>query len=100
LQRIRDTPSQTDLDRAQRRRNVQGAFRARSGAPPRIWLVDDVVTTAATLEDAARALREAGASCVVGIVAARTPPPQRGTSYEPPQTPESLREGDRDQRVS
>ena len=55
-------------------RNVRGAF-ARDAAPcpQRIWLVDDVVTTGATLEEAARALRRAGARVVVGLCAARTP---------------------------
>jgi ComF family protein len=75
LRRVRDTPSQTGLDRPARRRNVRGAFaaRARWTAPPTVWLVDDVVTTGATLREAARALRRAGARRVVAICAARTP---------------------------
>lgn len=73
LQRLRDTPSQTGLDRAARRRNVAGAFRARALGAARVWLVDDVVTTGATLQEAARALRRAGAAFVVGVCAARTP---------------------------
>jgi len=73
LERLRATPSQTGLDREQRRRNVRGAFRARrpSRTPARIWLVDDVVTTGSTLAECARALRRAGAETVVGICAAR-----------------------------
>ncbi len=74
LRRLRDTPSQTGLDRRARRRNVRGAFIARRPVPPRIWLVDDVVTTGSTLGEAAHALRRAGAGSVVGICAARTPP--------------------------
>ncbi|MDH3519406.1 MAG: double zinc ribbon domain-containing protein [Myxococcales bacterium] len=75
LRRLRDTPSQTGLDRAARRRNVRGAFSAPHPVPERLWLVDDVVTTAATLEEAARALRRAGAREVIAICAARTPAP-------------------------
>jgi ComF family protein len=73
LERVQDTTSQTGLDRAGRRRNVRGAFRARMQQPGRIWLIDDVVTTGATLEAAARALRLAGARDVVAVCAARTP---------------------------
>jgi len=80
LQRTRDTPSQTGLGARARRRNVAGAFRFAGAQPPpeRIWLVDDVVTTGATLAAAARPLRAAGARAVVGICAAATPRPARG----------------------
>jgi len=73
LERVRDTPSQTGLDAAARRRNVRGALRARRSVPPRVWIVDDVITTGATLREAARALRGAGAESVVAVCAARTP---------------------------
>lgn len=73
LRRVRDTESQTGLGRAERRANVRAAFRARPGLPARVWLVDDVVTTGATLEECARALRRAGARQVVALCAARTP---------------------------
>lgn len=73
LRRVRDTPSQTGLGRAKRRANVRAAFRAQGAAPARIWLVDDVVTTGATLEECARALRAAGARHIVALCAARTP---------------------------
>ena len=75
LERRRDTPSQTGLSRAQRRRNVAGVFRARHRLPRRIWLVDDVVTTGATLAEAARAARRAGAREILAVCAARTPAP-------------------------
>jgi ComF family protein len=76
LIRVRNTPSQTGLDRQARRRNVAGAFRSRTqGFPPCVWLVDDVVTTGATLEAAARALHHGGARCVIALCAARTPAP-------------------------
>jgi ComF family protein len=73
LERVRDTTSQTALSRAERRRNVSGAFAARSPAPERVWLVDDVATTGSTLAEAARALRRAGAREVVGVCLAWRP---------------------------
>ena len=76
LRRIRDTPSQTGLDRHARRLNLAGAFRSgsRRPLPQTVWLVDDVVTTGSTVEEAARMLRRAGARRVVAICVARTPP--------------------------
>jgi ComF family protein len=70
---MRAIPSQTGLDRAARRRNVQGAFAPRTGfaAPPVVALVDDVATTGATLAACARALRRAGARRVVAVCVAR-----------------------------
>lgn len=75
LARVRDTPSQTGLSRTARRRNVRGAFRATGPFEGTLWLVDDVVTTGATLAEAARALRRAGARQVLALCAARTPAP-------------------------
>ncbi|HEU4427667.1 MAG TPA: phosphoribosyltransferase family protein [Myxococcota bacterium] len=73
LERVRDTVSQTALNRAARRHNVAGAFRARGRAPAHVWLVDDVVTSGATLASAARALRRAGAREVRALAAAYRP---------------------------
>jgi ComF family protein len=57
-----------------RDRNLRGAFRVRVPvAGHRILLVDDVVTSGATLREAARALREAGAEVVGAAVVASTP---------------------------
>jgi ComF family protein len=72
LSRNRDNPTQTHLGRRQRQANVRGAFSCQSAAPKTVWLVDDVVTTRSTLEEAARCLRRAGARHVVGVCAART----------------------------
>lgn len=80
LARTRHTPQQVDLTREQRRANVAGAF----AVPPRhrrevegraIVLVDDVITTGATAEACARALKRAGARRVdalaLGLVSDR-----------------------------
>jgi len=74
LVRVRDTPSQTGLDRRARRANVEDAFACRGLVPARVWLVDDVVTTGATLSACAKVLRRGGAEQVAAICAAWTPP--------------------------
>lgn len=66
LTRIRATRSQIGLSRSERRKNVAGAFRVTASgkssiAGKKILLVDDVITTGATVNAAARALRQAGA---------------------------------------
>ena len=66
-------PPQTGLSAAARRRGP--GFVARRAVPARVLLVDDIATTGATLSAAARALRGAGASHVLAVTAARTPPP-------------------------
>lgn len=77
LQRPQDTRHQADLDRAERRRNLQAAFRVdpRHGAllaGRRVALVDDVMTTGATAREAAATLLRAGAASVVVWALART----------------------------
>jgi ComF family protein len=73
LERVRNTPSQTGLSAAARRRNVRNALRARRAVPGRVWLVDDVITTGATLREAARVLMRVGARTVIAVCSARTP---------------------------
>lgn len=75
LQRRHDTAPQTRLDRAQRRRNVRHAFAVSpdTEVPAHITLVDDVMTTGATLHAAACALRRAGVARVDAWVCARVP---------------------------
>lgn len=66
------TQHQLELDRAQRLKNLTGAFVV-DGAPARhIAIVDDVMTTGATVTQAARALRQAGAGEIEVWVIART----------------------------
>ena len=74
--RQRDGAPQMQLPWAERQRNVRGAFecrRALLGA--RVAVVDDVMTTGATLDEIARTLKRAGADRVVNWVVARTLPP-------------------------
>lgn len=63
LRRVRLTPPQATLDRARRVENLRGAFISEAGSLRglRVALIDDVVTTGATVSAAASALRAAGA---------------------------------------
>jgi ComF family protein len=74
LRRIRATPAQTGLDAAARRRNLRDAFSADPAVRGlRLALVDDVMTTGATVAAAARALHRAWAASVDVWVVARAP---------------------------
>jgi ComF family protein len=75
-ERVLDTAEQAALAPAERAKNVRGAFRcARALAGASVALVDDVMTTGATLEELAATLKRAGAARVVNWVLARTPAP-------------------------
>jgi ComF family protein len=58
---------QVGLSALGRRKNMSGVFRAHSPVEASVVLIDDVVTTGATLSEAARALRLAGATQIVAI---------------------------------
>ena len=74
-ERSRDTPAQMDLPYADRRRNVRGAFRCtRAILGGSVAVVDDVMTTGATLDELAAVLKAAGAARVVNWVVTRTLP--------------------------
>ncbi len=76
LQRPLDREAQAGLDRAERRRNLRGAFAVPQPgrvAGRHVALVDDVMTTGASLAEAAQVLHEAGAASVQAWVLARTP---------------------------
>jgi len=78
LLRVKNTQSQTELLRQERLANVKGAFqvdplRTAELKGKRVILVDDVMTSGASLFTAAQALRAAGVAHITGLVLARTP---------------------------
>ncbi len=70
--RVRETPPQTGLNREARLKNVRGAFDCVHRLDGKhVAVVDDVMTTGATLSEAAKALKKAGAAHVSAWVIAR-----------------------------
>ena len=81
LERHRTTAQQVGLTRAARRTNLRGAFRVRESEKARlagrhILLVDDVLTTGATVEACTRTLLRAGAEAVDVVTLARVVMPE------------------------
>jgi ComF family protein len=75
-ERTSDTPPQFDLPYAARAKNVRGAFRCRDAlGGAEVAVLDDVMTTGATLAELAATLKRAGAARVINWVVARTPAP-------------------------
>ncbi|HWY15133.1 MAG TPA: ComF family protein [Rhizomicrobium sp.] len=83
LRRSRATRSQGEMPSASaRRRNVEGAFRVHGSRSALlrnkgVLLIDDVFTTGSTIEASAKALKRAGARCVLVLTLARVVRPQR-----------------------
>ncbi|MEO0226104.1 MAG: ComF family protein, partial [candidate division WOR-3 bacterium] len=76
LIRTRNTPTQTRLTEFERKQNVLGAFSLSGGISIQgrsVILIDDVMTTGATLNECARVLKEAGADRVYGLICAVAP---------------------------
>ncbi len=73
LIRRKNTVSQTNLDRQERQKNVHQAFHIRDGVEvsgKTIVLVDDVITTGATINECARVLKENGVEKVIALAVA------------------------------
>jgi competence protein ComFC len=73
LKRKKNTKDQTNLSREQREENVRGAFVVSEPEMingKKIILVDDVITTGATLSECARMLKQAGAEKILGMTIA------------------------------
>jgi predicted amidophosphoribosyltransferase len=80
LRAVRATRDQRSLDLMARRANVAGSLVARGVRGRRVIVIDDVVTTGATLAEAARALRAEGAEVVGAATVAATPKQRPGAA--------------------
>ena len=72
LRAVRGTRDQVELTASSRRENVAGAFEARARVAGRVVLVDDVMTTGATLHECARVLKTNGTKEVHALTLCRT----------------------------
>jgi len=82
VKRVRATPQQVGLSKTDRAANVQGAFRVPPEEKPlvkgkRLVLIDDVLTSGATVDTCARVLLRAGCAHVDVLVFARVVAPMR-----------------------
>jgi ComF family protein len=79
--KLRETPAQAEMPLASRAANVRNAFRCVAKLDGKSTIVvDDVMTTGASLNELAKTLKRSGAGPIVNIVVARTPPPGESTT--------------------
>jgi ComF family protein len=71
VRRRKNTPSQTGLSRAERKRNLMSAFEVRGSIKGTVIVVDDVYTTGSTMNEIARTLKRAGVERVEVLTVAR-----------------------------
>lgn len=79
LEKIRETESQTTLDRQNRFENVRDAFHVKNPEifkGKRVLLIDDIATTCATINECAKMLKNAEAKKVNALVLARDTKPK------------------------
>jgi len=77
LQRVRETPAQSNAAPGERKKNVRGAFGVDAAGDLRgrhVGVVDDVMSSGHTLDEVAAVLKRAGAARITNFVFARTPP--------------------------
>lgn len=74
LEKIKDTRSQTKLDKVERLANMKDSFRKKEETvcPNNVLLVDDVWTSGATMKECAKILKKSGAKRIFGFTLART----------------------------
>ena len=74
LEKIKDTPSQTELNKEERMVNVKDSFHRKKGinCHNNVLLVDDVWTSGATMQECCRVLKKSGVKKVWGFTLART----------------------------
>ena len=74
LEKIKDTRSQTKLDKVERLTNIKGSFRRKEGTTcgSNVLLVDDVWTSGATIRECAKVLKKSGVKRIYGFTLART----------------------------
>jgi ComF family protein len=86
LMRTKPRPARLVLTRKEHWESVRGAYATRKGLRVdklRVLLLDDVLTTGATLDSCARALKQAGAAAVLGLTVARVVPGWSPTGPQP-----------------